>query len=250
MPRAAAAMAALAAAVLLMAAPAHTSNPSLMKSLAFDTARDFTAVCGIMDQPLYIAVQTSMGVNSIAELVTLLKANPKKYNYGTSGAGGPQHLMGEMFKSATGTEIAHIPYRGAAPAAAALLAGDTQVAFSTPTNIAPHVKAGKLRALAVTTKDRSVILPEVPTMMEAGVPDYVVATWLGFAVPANTPAAIVTRLNAEINRIGQLPQVKEKLLVQGFEILPPATPEAARQLIVDDQAVWLPIIKQSGATAE
>jgi len=113
-----------------------------------------------------------------------------------------------------------------------------------------QIKAGKLKALAVTTKDRSVMLPDVPTMMEAGVPDYVVATWLGFALPANAPPAIVSRLNAELNRIGQLPLMKERLLVQGFEMLPPGSPAAARKLIEDDQAVWLPIIKESGAKAE
>ena len=121
--------------------------------------------------------------------------------------------------------------------------------FNAPT-VVGQIKAGKLKALAVTTKDRSVTMPEVPTMMEAGIADYVVATWLGFAVPANTPAPIVTRLNTELGRIGQIPQVKEKLLVQGFEVLPPNSPEAARKLIADDQALWLPIIKQSGATAE
>ena len=113
-----------------------------------------------------------------------------------------------------------------------------------------QIKAGKLKALAVTTKDRSAILPDVPTMMEAGLPDFVVATWLGFAVPTGTPAPIVSRLNSEIGRIAQMPQVKEKLLVQGFEVLPPDTPAAARKLIADDQALWLPIIKASGATAE
>jgi tripartite-type tricarboxylate transporter receptor subunit TctC len=121
--------------------------------------------------------------------------------------------------------------------------------FNTPT-VLSQIKAGKLKALAVTSQGRSAMLPDVPTMSEAGVPDFVVATWLGFAVPANTPGAIVLRLNAEINRIGQHPQVKEKLLVQGFEMLPPGSPEAARKLIEDDQAIWLPIIKQSGAQAE
>lgn len=127
--------------------------------------------------------------------------------------------------------------------------GEVTGSFNAPT-VMGQIKAGKLRALAVTTRERSAMLPDVPTMIEAGVPDFEVATWLGFALPAGTPKAIVARLNAEINRIGQLPQVKEKLLIQGFEMMPPASPEAARKLIENDQALWLPIIRQSGAKAE
>ena len=121
--------------------------------------------------------------------------------------------------------------------------------FNAPTVI-PQIKAGKLKALAFTAKNRSPLLPEVPTMKEAGVADFVVAVWLGFAVPAGTPANVVARFNTEINRISQLPQVRDKLLVQGFEMLPPISVAATRKTIEDDQAFWLPIIRQSGATAE
>jgi tripartite-type tricarboxylate transporter receptor subunit TctC len=121
--------------------------------------------------------------------------------------------------------------------------------FNAPTVI-PQIKAGKLKALAFTAKNRSPLLPEVPTMKEAGVADFVVAVWLGFAVPAGTPANVVARFNTEINRISQLPQVRDKLLVQGFEMLPPISVAATRKTIEDDQAFWLPIIKQSGASAE
>ena len=234
---------------LLMAAPAHTSNPSLMKSLTFDTARDFTAVCGIMDQPLYIAVQTSMGVNSIAELVALLKANPKKYNYGTSGAGGPQHLMGEMFKSATGTEIAHIPYRGAAPAAAALLAGDTQVAFSTPTNIAPHVKAGKLKVLAVSTARRSVFAPELPTLAELGFPDFDYSSWTGLFAPAGTPRDIVNKLYEAITKALAEKETRDKMFQNGMQVVG-SSPEVFGKFIALDLARSARIIKDSGIQPE
>ena len=144
----------------------------------------------------------------------------------------------------------HVPYRGAPTAVLAVVNGEvTWGSFNAPT-VVGQLKGGKLRALAVTTRARSAMLPDVPTMIEAGVPDFEVAIWLGFAVPTGTPPAIVARLNTELNRIGQLPQVKEKLLVQGFEMLPPRPPEAARKQIADDQAVWLPIIRQSGAQAE
>ena len=155
-----------------------------------------------------------------------------------------------ILEQRTGVRLQHVPYRGAPAAVLAVVNGEVTMGFFNAPTVLGQIKAGKLKALAVTTKDRSAMLPDVPTMMEAGVPDFVVATWLGFAVPAGTPAAVVARLNAEINRISQLPQVKDKLLVQGFEMLPPISPEAARKLIEDDQALWLPIIKQSGAKAE
>jgi tripartite-type tricarboxylate transporter receptor subunit TctC len=159
-------------------------------------------------------------------------------------------MSGVILEQRTGVKLQHVPYRGAPAAVLAVINGEVATGFFNAPTVVSQIKAGKLKALAVTTKDRSVILPDVPTMMEAGIPDYIVATWLGFAVPAGTPAPIVARLNAEIGRIAQMPEVKEKLLVQGFEVLPPDTPAAARKLIQDDQALWLPIIKASGATAE
>src|SRR5690606_15193177 len=136
---------------LLFAAPAHTANPSLMKSVSYDPVTSFEPISLVMVQPLFVVVHKSVEANSLPELIDLLKANPGKYNYATSGTGGPQHLMGEMFKAATQTDILHVPYRGAAPAAMALLAGETQISFGTPTNTMPHVQAGTLRALAVST---------------------------------------------------------------------------------------------------
>jgi tripartite-type tricarboxylate transporter receptor subunit TctC len=159
-------------------------------------------------------------------------------------------MSGVILEQRTGVRLQHVPYRGAPAAVLAVVNGEVTMGFFNTPTVLGQIKAGKLKALAVTSAARSVMLPDVPTMMEAGVPDFVVATWLGFAVPANTPSAIVSRLNAEINRIGQSPQVKEKLLVQGFEMLPPGSPEAARKLIEDDQALWLPIIKESGAKPE
>jgi tripartite-type tricarboxylate transporter receptor subunit TctC len=155
-----------------------------------------------------------------------------------------------ILEQRTGVRLQHVPYRGAPAAVLAVVNGEVTMGFFNTPTVLGQIKAGKLKALAVTSAARSVMLPDVPTMIEAGVPDFVVATWLGFALPANAQGAIASRLNAEINRISQDPQVKEKLLVQGFEMLPPGSPEAARKLIEDDQALWLPIIRQSGATAE
>ena len=236
--------------LLLTSQGATVFNMGLYKAPGYDPLKDLVPVAttGILTNVMVVSAANP--AKTVADVIPQARAKPGELTYGSSGVGSSLHMSGVILEQRTGIKLQHVPYRGAPAAVLAVVNGEVTMGFFNAPTVLGQIKAGKLRALAVTTKDRSVILPEVPTMMEAGVPDYVVATWLGFAVPANTPAAIVTRLNAEINRIGQLPQVKEKLLVQGFEILPPATPEAARQLIVDDQAVWLPIIKQSGATAE
>jgi tripartite-type tricarboxylate transporter receptor subunit TctC len=139
---------------LLMGAPAHTANPSLMK-LNFDTARDFLPISNIIEQPMVIAVHPSVPANNLRELIDLLRANPDKYNFGTSGAGGPQHLMGEIFKAATSTRIVHIPYKGAAPALFDMLAGQCQVMFATSLSVQQYIRTNKLRPLAVTTATRA-----------------------------------------------------------------------------------------------
>ena len=236
--------------LLLTSQGATVFNMGLYKAPGYDPLKDLAPVAttGILTNVMVVSATNP--AKTVADVIAQARAKPGELTYGSSGVGSSLHMSGVILEQRTGIKLQHVPYRGAPAAVLAVVNGEVTMGFFNAPTVLGQIKAGKLKALAVTTKDRSVILPEVPTMMEAGVPDYVVATWLGFAVPANTPAAIVTRLNAEINRIGQLPQVKEKLLVQGFEILPPATPEAARQLIVDDQAVWLPIIKQSGATAE
>ena len=197
-----------------------------------------------------LVVAPTNPATNVADLVAQARAKPTELTYGSSGIGSSLHMSGVTLEQRTGVKLQHVPYRGAPAAVLAVMNGEVTMGFFNTPTVLGQIKAGKLKALAVTGKDRSVMLPNVPTMIEAGVPDFVVAGWLGFAVPAKTPGAIVARLNAEINRIGQDPQVREKLLGQGFEMLPPGSPEAARKLIEDDQAFWLPLIKQSGATAE
>lgn len=234
---------------LLMAAPAHTSNPSLIKSLSFNTARDFAPISCVMDQPLLIAVQSTMEVNTVAELIAKLKANPDQYNYGTSGAGGPQHLMGEMFKTATGTRITHIPYKGAAPASVALLAGETQVAFSTPTNILPHVKAGKLKMLAVSTAKRSPFTPELPTLAELGIAGFDYSSWTGLLAPAGTPADVIQKIYAAILASLAEKEVRDKMLANGIQPLG-TSPEDFSKFLSLDLARSAKIIADSGVKPE
>lgn len=229
---------------LLMAAPAHTANPSLMK-LSFDTAKDFTPISIIIEQPMVIVIHPSLPAHNIKELVALLKANPDKYNYGTSGAGGPQHLMGEMFKAATGTRIVHIPYKGAAPAATAMLSGDTQISFGTPTNTMPFVREGKLRALAVSTRERSPFAPELPTLAELGFKDFNYFSWTGLFAPAGTSPEIINKVYDGIKRALAEPETREKLMEAGMQ---PAgsTPQEFANFIREDMARSAKIIKETG----
>jgi len=225
-------------------------NIGLYKAPGYDPLKDLVPVAVAGTLPNVLVVSPANPAATVADLVAQAHAKPDELTYGSSGVGSSLHLSGVILEQRTGVRLQHVPYRGAPAAVLAVVNGEVTMGFFNTPTVLGQIKAGKLKALAVTSKDRSVMLPDVPTMIEAGVPDFVVATWLGFALPANTPSAIVARLNAEINRIGQNPQVKEKLLVQGFEMLPPGSPEAARKLIEDDQALWLPIIKQSGAKAE
>lgn len=236
--------------LLLTSQGATVFNMGLYKTPGYDPLKDQTPVITTGFLTNVMVVAASNPANTAADVIAQVRAKPDQLTCGSSGVGSSLHMSGVILEQRTGIKLQHVPYRGAPAAVLAVINGEVTMGFFNAPTVVGQIKAGKLKALAVTTKDRSVTMPEVPTMMETGIADYVVATWLGFAVPANTPAPIVARLNTELGRIGQIPQVKEKLLVQGFEVLPPNSPEAARKLIVDDQALWLPIIKQSGATAE
>jgi tripartite-type tricarboxylate transporter receptor subunit TctC len=225
-------------------------NLGLYKAPGYDPLKDLVAVTACGTLPNVLVVSAANPATTVADLIAQARAKPGELTYGSSGIGSSLHLSGVIFEQRTGVRLQHVPYRGAPPAVLAVVNGEVTMGFfNTPTVLA-QIKSGKLRPLAVTSKERTAMLPDVPTMAESGVADFVVATWLGYAVPMGTPEAIVARFNAELNRISQMPDIKEKLLIQGFEMLPPLTPAAARQLIVDDQAVWLPLIEQSGAKAE
>ena len=225
-------------------------NMGLYKTPGYDPLKDFTpvTVCGAL--PNVLVVAPSNPATTVAELVAQARAKPGEFTYGSSGIGSSLHMSGVILEQRTGITLQHVPYRGAPTAVLAVINGEVTMGFFNTPTVVPQIKAGKLRALAVTSKDRIGLLPDVPTMMQAGIPDFDVAVWLGFAVPANTPAAIVSRFNSEINRISQIPQIKEKLLAQGFEMVPPGTPEAARKTIEADLKFWLPIIEKSGAKPE
>ena len=178
------------------------------------------------------------------------RAKPGEYTYSSGGVGTCHHMSGVLLELRTGLKLQHVPYRATPAGIMAVVNGEVQMGlFNTPT-VLGQIRSGSLKALAVTSEKRSTLLPELPTMIEAGVKDYVVDTWMGFAAPAGVPDAVAVRLNAELNRIAYLPPIREKMQAQGIEALPAGPPAAAQKVVKDDLDLWLPIIKASGASAE
>ena len=225
-------------------------NIGLYKSPGYDPLKDLALVAVTGGVSNVLIVSPDNPAKTVADLLAQARAKPGELTYSSGGVGTSHHMSGVLLELRTGVRLQHVPYRATPAGILAVANGEVAMGlFNTPTVIG-QIKGGKLKALAVTSEKRSDLLPDVPTMIEAGVKDYVVNTWMGFAVPAGVPEPLIARLNAEINRIGQLPQVREKMLAQGIEILPPGPPAAAQQLVRDDLALWLPIIKASGASAE
>ena len=194
--------------------------------------------------PQILVVHPSVPANNVKELIALAKANPGKLNYASVGTGSPGHIAGELFKLKTGVDIVHIPYKGGGPAVIDTIGGQVQLLFVTMPAAWQHVKAGRLKALAVTSAARTVTGPEVPTMMEAGVPDYVVDSWYGALAPAKTPPAVIAKLNAAFAKVLDNPQVKERLLAQGAEAAPSSPAEFDRR-IKEELAKWDVVIKSA-----
>ncbi|MEI6720225.1 MAG: tripartite tricarboxylate transporter substrate binding protein [Betaproteobacteria bacterium] len=227
----------------------HAINVSLYKKLAYDPVRDFAPVSMVADLPLLLLVHPSVPANSVKELIALAKSQPGKLNFSSSGAGGSMHVAAELFKSMTGVDMVHIPYKGGAPAVADLLSGQVALSFSTVLETIQHVKAGKVRALAVTNDHRSIALPDLPTIAEAGLPGYQSISWLALFAPAGTPKDIVNKLSAESVRILKLPDVKERLLAQGAEPIG-STPEQLAAILATDIAKYAKVIRESGYKPE
>jgi tripartite-type tricarboxylate transporter receptor subunit TctC len=225
------------------------ANVSLYPRLGFDPIKDFAPVVLVATQPNILVVHPSLPVDSVKGVIALARARPGELNYAGSGMGAAAHLAAELFKSMTGTSIVHVPYKSAAPALTDLIAGQTQLMFASSLSVMPHITGHRVRALAVTTGKRSRLMPELPTIAEAGVPGFEATTWHGVLVPAGTPAAIVDKLNAEINRMLQLPDVRERLAVLGAEILGGTRKEFADH-IQREIPKWAKVVRESGARAE
>jgi tripartite-type tricarboxylate transporter receptor subunit TctC len=227
----------------------HAINASLYKSLGYDPVRDFVPITLIARVPNMLVVNPSLPAKDVKELIALLKASPGKYSFASSGNGTSQHLSGELFKTMTGVEMQHIPYKGSPPALADVVGGQVAMTFDNITTAWPLAKGGKLRALAVTTAVRSSIAPDVPTLAEAGLAGYEVGSWQGVFAPAGTPPEIVKRLNAEIVKIINSPDVREKLVGLGAEPAPNTSEEFAA-LVKAEVAKWADVVKKSGAKVD
>jgi tripartite-type tricarboxylate transporter receptor subunit TctC len=231
---------------LLLISNTHTVNESLLPSKPFALLRDFVPVAPINYSDLVMVVHPSVPAKTLAEFIALAKAQPGKLNYASSGPGTPYHMAGELFKAMAGVDIVHVPYRGSSGARTDLIGGQVQMMFDAVTTMSEHVKAGQVRALGTSGRTRSTVLPEVPTVAEAGVPGYEATIWLGVVAPKGTPPAIVGRLNAEITQIVSRPEVRREWAEQGA-IAMVMTPDAFGKYIVDDIAKWGRIVKVSGA---
>jgi tripartite-type tricarboxylate transporter receptor subunit TctC len=224
------------------------TNQSLFEKLPWDPVRDFAPIGMVATSPHVLVVPNRVAATKVDDLVRLARANPGKLSYASAGVGTTFHLCTEMFKDATGTFIVHIPYRGGGPALLDTLSGQVDLSFPTLAAALPHVKAGSLRALAVTGIARSALLPEVPTLREAGVPDFQFSQWLALLAPAGTPPAVVARLNGALRQVLNSPDVREKFQAQAFESLI-TSPEEAGKFIAGEVVRFSRLIKTRGITA-
>jgi tripartite-type tricarboxylate transporter receptor subunit TctC len=235
---------------VLIASPASISvNPALNPKLGYKPS-DLAPITKVSTSPLLIVVNPQTGIMSVKELVAEAKKLPGKLNYATSGVGSAPHFGAALFSQVTGVEMVHVPFKGGAPAVVSVVAGDTQVTFATPPSVLQMVKAGRLRALAVTSPERSPLMPEVPGMVEAGVPEFAIAFWYGLFVPAGTPPEIVRTLFNAATSAAKQPEVKSMLAREGTEVALSASPEEFAAFLAEDAKLWVRLAKESGARAD
>ncbi|MGZ9065737.1 MAG: tripartite tricarboxylate transporter substrate binding protein [Burkholderiales bacterium] len=234
---------------LLATAGQHAINPSVYAKLPYDTLRDFAPVSMLGTGPYVVGVHPSVPARTLRELIALAKSRPGKMNFASASSGSGFHMAGEMFKLMAGVDIVHVPYKGGAPAATALLTGEVDMMFSSTAAVLPHISSGRVRALAVTTQQRFAQLPGVPTMAEAGLPGFEADAWYGVFAPAATPRDIIANLSEHINRVVQLPDVREAYAKAGLE---PAggTPQQFNARFIADYKKWAKVAKASGAKAD
>jgi tripartite-type tricarboxylate transporter receptor subunit TctC len=231
---------------LLIASPSSISvNPALNPKLSY-SFKDFIPVARITASPLVVAVNPKAGINSMAELVATAKKKPGALNYTSSGNGSAPHLGAVHFSKVMGLEMTHIPYKGGAPAIQSVIAGDTQLTFGTPPSVLPMVAAGRLKALGVTSPQRSPLVPDVPGMVEAGMPGYSMNFWYGFFVPAGTPPDIVKKVFDAANKAMADPDVKAALAREGTEVAMSKSPEDFARFLADDNPFWAKLVKEAG----
>jgi tripartite-type tricarboxylate transporter receptor subunit TctC len=234
---------------LLLMSNTHTTNESLIPNRPYDLMRDFAAVSPINYSDLLMVAHPSTGVKNLKEFIALAKKDPGKLNYASSGPGTPYHMAGELFKAMTGTDIVHVPHKSSGDMRSSVIGGHVQMMFDAITVMAQGVQSGQLIALGSTGKQRSSVMPDVPTVAEAGVPGYEATIWLGVMAPAKTPKPVIDKLNAEIGKIMNRPDVKESWAKQGAVPMPMSPAEFDKFLRADIEK-WAQVVKVSGAKLE
>jgi tripartite-type tricarboxylate transporter receptor subunit TctC len=234
---------------LLMVPTSHVINPSIYAKLPYDTVKDFAPITYAASATILLVVHPSVPAQSVKELIALARQRPRDIHFGSAGNGTVFHLTGELFKRQAGIDMVHVPFKGGGPTIASLVGGQVTVAFETMLALQPFVKAGKARAIAVTSAKRSSVLPNVPTTVEAGFPGIIAENWYGFYAPAATSKDIVTRLNSEIVKILRAPDIRERFNAQGAEIVA-STPEQLAEFVRGEIAKWARTAREAGARVE
>jgi tripartite-type tricarboxylate transporter receptor subunit TctC len=227
----------------------NTINAALFTKLNFDFVHDIAPIALVHRVPLVMEVNRAFPAKTVPEFIAYAKANPGKINMASAGIGGPQHVAGELFKFMAGVDLVHVPYRGSTPALVDLMAGQVQVMFDVTPSSLPHIRAGKLRPLAVTTPEPMDLLPGIPAMAQF-LPGYEAFGWIGFGAPKDTPAAVIETLNKAINAAAADPNIKAKLLDLGVQIMPPKTPEEVAKFIAADTEKWIKVAKFANIKVE
>jgi tripartite-type tricarboxylate transporter receptor subunit TctC len=236
---------------MLIASPSSILvNPQLTPKAGFQPLKDLVPISKVTSSPLILAVNPAVGVSSVKELIDYAKKNPGKLNFATSGNGSAPHLAAVLFERLAGVDMVHVPYKGGAPAVQSVLAGDTQLSFATPPSVLPLVQAGRLRALAVTSRAATPLVPGVPGMGEAGLPDYEISFWYGFFVPAGTPPEVVRKLFSATSQALRLPEIARMLARDGTEIAGSASPEDYAAFLATDAKLWQRIVKEGNVKAD
>lgn len=234
----------------LMVVPiTHVTNSSLYKNVPYNPISDFTPITMLASSPLILVTGHGFSAKDVRGLITQTQANPGKYNCGSAGRGTSQHLACELFKSATKLDIRHVPYKGNAASLTDVMGGQIEMQFDQIATSVPHVRNGRVRALAVTSAKRSPALPDVPTIAESGVPGFECTAWFGLVGPANMPPELVQQVNAAVHKVLAMPDVRKKLMDQGLE-LTPSSPAEFRQTLQAEMDKWSTVIKQAGVSAD
>jgi len=236
---------------VLIASPSSILvNPLISPKAGFQPLKDLAPISKVSSSPLILAVNPGVGVGSVKELIAHAKSNPGKLNYATSGNGSAPHMAAVLFLRLAQVDMVHVPFKGGAPAVQSVLAGDTQLAFATPPSVLPLVQAGRLRALAITSRTSTPLIPGVPGMGEAGLPDYEIGFWYGFFVPTGTPPDVIKRLFEATAQVLKLPETARVLAREGTETASSASPEEFGRFLAEDAKLWARLVKESGAKAE